>query len=59
MTPRKVDVVALLVGLGAMLVGGTVLWISFGGTATPSFVKVAVPLSLVTIGGLGILASRH
>ena len=56
---RRVDVLALVCGLGALLLGATVLWTSFGGTPTTWLVKVGVPLALVAVGGLGLLASRH
>ena len=56
---RKVDVLALVVGAGALLIRMTVLWISFGPSLATDFVKVAVPLAFVAVGGLALFASRH
>ena len=56
---RRVDVLSLVCGLGAVLLGAGVLWTSFGGAPTLWLMRIGHPLSLVTVGTLGLLASRH
>lgn len=56
MKPRT-DVVALVLGLVAVTLGGLGLWAAFG-TVSWSAVAVAAPLCLVVFGLLGLVASR-
>lgn len=56
---RSVDVLALVVGLVAVVVGLALLWTTFLATPTALVVKIAVPAALVGIGVIGLLAARN
>jgi len=59
MTRRPVDVLSLVVGLTALVVGLALLWATFVATPTALIVKIAVPVALVGVGIIGLLAARN
>lgn len=59
MKRQPTDVLSLVVGLSALLVGGALLWATFVATPTALIVKIAVPVALVLIGIIGLLAARN
>lgn len=58
MNRRRPDVTALVLGLLFTLIAAGALFVAFGGPVNGDLVKVAVPLVLVAVGGLGLLLSR-
>ncbi|HSN11142.1 MAG TPA: hypothetical protein VLS51_03400 [Propionibacteriaceae bacterium] len=59
MTRRSVDVLSLVVGLTAVVVGMALLWTTFLATPVSLVVKIAVPAALVGVGIIGLLAARN
>ncbi len=59
MTRRPVDVLSLVVGLTAVVVGMALVWTTFLGTPVSLVVKIAVPAALVGVGIIGLLAARN
>jgi Cu/Ag efflux pump CusA len=59
MNRRPVDVLSLVVGLTAVLVGIALLWTTFLATPTALIVKIAIPVALVGVGIIGLLAARN
>ena len=59
MKRRPVDVLSLVVGLTAILVGLVLLWTTFLATPTALIVKIAIPAALVGVGIIGLLAARN
>lgn len=55
---RKVDLVALVMGLLLAEVAIVVLWHAFG-SVDWRLLGVAAPLTLVVIGGIGLIFSRN
>lgn len=58
MTPRRLDVTGLILGILFVLIAAGALFVAFGGTLRGDLLKVAVPLVLVAVGGLGVVLSR-
>ncbi len=58
-TPRRLDVVSLVIGLLLVSVAATALWLAFGGTVDWSVLQTAAPLVLVAVGALGLLLTRR
>lgn len=59
MKRQPVDVLALVVGLCALMVGVALLWATFVATPTALIVKIAVPAAFVLVGVIGLLAARN
>jgi len=59
MKGRPVDVLSLVVGLTALVVGFALLWTTFIATPTALIVKIAVPAALFAVGIIGLLAARN
>ena len=59
MTRRQVDVLSLVVGLTAVVVGVALLWTTFLHTPVSLVVKIAVPAALVVVGIIGLLTARN
>lgn len=55
---RRVDVLALLIGILSVLIAAIALWAAFG-TINWRVVAIVGPLALVLIGGLGLFLGRH
>ena len=56
---RRLDVLALVVGLLMSAVAAASLWLAFDGAINWQLVKVAAPLSLVVVGLLGLTLCRN
>ncbi|GAA2098104.1 hypothetical protein GCM10009841_10890 [Microlunatus panaciterrae] len=56
---RRIDVLALIVGLLMTGVAAGSLWLTVVGTINWQLLKVAAPLSLVIVGLLGLTLSRN
>jgi Cu/Ag efflux pump CusA len=59
MKRQPTDVLSLVVGVSALLVGVSLLWATFIATPTALVVKIAVPVALVLVGIIGLLAARN
>ncbi len=59
MKRQPVDVLALVVGLSALIVGMALLLATFVATPTALIVKIAVPAAFVLVGVIGLLAARN
>lgn len=59
MKKQQVDVLSLVVGLTAVIIGLALLLTTFYGTPTSLIVKIAIPAALVGIGIIGLLAARN
>ncbi len=59
MRRQPTDVLSLVVGVSALLVGAALLWGTFIATPTALVVKIAVPVALVLVGIIGLLAARN
>ena len=59
MTRRPVDVLSLVVGLTAVVVGLALLLTTVAATPTALIVKIAVPAALIVVGIIGLLAARN
>ncbi len=55
---RRRDTASLIVGLAFVLIAGLGLWSAFG-VVDWSLMKVIVPVCLVTVGLIGLAASRN
>ena len=56
---RRVDVVALLVGVMFTALAAASLWSTFFGSLDWHLIKIAAPLGLVAIGVVGLALSRN
>jgi hypothetical protein len=56
---RKVDVVALVLGVVLSAVAALSLWASLAGSINWSIVQIVAPLGLVVTGVLGLALSRN
>jgi hypothetical protein len=59
MKRQPIDVLSLVVGLSALLVGIALFWATFVATPTALIVKIAVPAAFVLVGVIGLLAARN
>ncbi len=59
MQPRRFDLVAVIAGLLAVTTAGIVLWATRTSSGTFLFDRLAIPVALIAVGGLGLLASRR
>lgn len=56
---NRPDTVSLVLGLMTTALALAALWVSVGGQVDWTTLKIAVPLTLVAIGIIGLTASRR
>ena len=56
---RRLDVVALVLGLLMVVVAAAALWLTFVGPLDWGLLSTAAPLVLVAVGALGLLLTRR
>jgi hypothetical protein len=56
---RRVDVVALVLGIVLTAVAALSLWSTFVGSINWGIVQIVAPLGLVATGIIGLALSRH
>ena len=57
--PRRLDVVAFVLGLIFVSIAAAGLWRAAGGTIDWGLIKIVAPLGLVAVGVLGLALSRN
>lgn len=58
MSARRFDVSGLIFGILFVLFAAGALFVAFGGSLGGPLLRVAIPLVLVAVGGLGVVLSR-
>jgi membrane protein YdbS with pleckstrin-like domain len=56
---KRVDVVALIMGVLLTAIAAGSLWLSFTGSVDWQLLKVVAPVTLIVVGVLGLTLSRN